>query len=735
MKNRPIKAFLKNIAIDDKIRLVMGTGMRSANLPDHLEAPAVGEFSESVPGAAGSTYAVPAYDIPPIVLADGPAGIRINPTREDDDQRYYATAFPIATLLSSTWDTALVEEVGKAMGEETREYGGDVLLAPALNIHRYPLGGRNFEYYSEDPLLSGKIAAAAVRGIQSAGVGACIKHFVANNHEWNRYVLNVKVNERELREIYLRGFEIAVKESQPWTLMSSYNQVNGEYTSESFRLLTTILREEWGYRGCVMTDWFAGKNPVTQLKAGNDLLMPGTEADLQTLQQAVKSEQLDESDLDKNLEKILDLIAKVPASKSYDFSNQPDLKKHATLARRAASQGMVLLKNTSNALPLKKNAIALFGVGAYDIAKGGTGSGDVNAAYTINLAEGLHSANFCVDTTLQSDYEHYLDKVKQQLIAPEPHLPPPLVPEAELSNNDIAKAAKTNDIALIVIKRSSGEFSDRAEKDDFVLSKIEQQLINRVSQSFHEQSKPIVVVLNIGGVIETSSWRDQVDAILVAWQPGQEAGHAITDVLCGKVNPSGKLPMTFAIKLHDHPAHHNFPGVVLDALDPKKHNILVGDNAAEIEYKDGIFVGYRHFCTSNTPVAYPFGFGLSYTTFEYQDLQLEQNSEALNVTLTVKNSGDVSGREIVQLYFSPPASALKKSKLTLCGFAKTRILESGASETINVCVPLRTLASWDENDSNWVVDAGSYSLFASDSSESHPLKTTFELRNPIKIPA
>lgn len=733
----PLSDVINAMTLEEKVLIVTGSGMNFPGLPAHMQGPVVGIISDGVAGAAGTTHAVPRLGIPSIVLADGPAGLRIQPTREGDKNTYYATAFPIATLLASSWDTDLVASVGAAMGNEVKEYGVDVLLAPALNIQRYALGGRNFEYYSEDPLVSGKMAAAMTRGIQSQGVGTSIKHFAANNHEWNRNVIDVKVDERALREIYLKGFEITVKESAPWTVMSSYNKINGTYTSESPRLLTDILRTQWGFNGLVMTDWFGGKNAVAQMQAGNDLLMPGTQLQLQALIDAVKNGQLDEKILNRNIAAILAIVVQTPTFKQYANSDKPDLKAHAQIARAAAAEGMVLLKNKKNSLPLNTaSSLALFGNSAYAMVTGGTGSGDVNEAYSISLLTGLTDAGFSIDKNLQKSYDTYLTAQRKAQPPGMPFMLPPPIPEQSLSLAVIEAAAKNADSALLTIGRNSGEFVDRKAENDFYLSEAEQQLIANVSKAFHQQKKKVVVVLNIGGVIETASWRDQVDGILLAWQPGQEAGHAVTDVLSGKINPSGKITATFPLKLDDYPAAENFPGVVLEPADPGTYNPMFGDKAASVEYKDGIWVGYRHFNTKGVKTAYPFGFGLSYTNFKYSGLSISKPDAKgeMTASINVKNTGKVAGKEIVQVYVSAPKGKLEKPAAELRAFGKTHLLQPGESQTLSFVIAEKDLTSFDVEKNNWVVEAGKYTVKIGTSSTDIRAKKSFTQKAESRIP-
>lgn len=743
--------FTSTPAPEAEARIKAGTDAdKAGGQPTTPSGPVIGQTQDKVPGAAGTTYAIPRLGIPSLVFADGPAGVRLAPERPGmPERRYFATAFPVATALASTWDLPLVQRLGAAIGAEASAYGIDVLLAPALNLHRFPLGGRNFEYYAEDPLLSGQMAAAMVRGVQSEGVGTSLKHFAVNNHEWNRNTINVKVDARALRELYLKGFEIAVKEGQPWTVMSSYNRLNGPYTSEHPWLLQSVLREEWGFDGVVMSDWFGGRDAVAQMKAGNDLLMPGTREQQVAIIEAVRAGKLDEAVLDRNVARMLNLIQRSLVFRGYQPSDSPSLKAHAALAREVAADGMVLLKNEANpkhdtpVLPLSPTArIALFGNSAYLTLIGGTGSGDVHEAYAVSLAQGLSEAGFRLNRPLARAYERHVanDPARKKTgawhdVSPETE---PSWPERRVSQQEIEAAAAQNDLALISLGRHSGEFADRKIEDDFELSQTERQLAMAVSQAFRAKAKSVVVVLNIGGVIETASWRDLADAILLAWQPGQEAGHAITDVLSGRVNPSGKLPDTFALKLADHPAAANFPGRTLLGPDPaaKLRQGEVADREAEIVYQDGIRVGYRAFNLDDQQVAYPFGHGLSYTRFSYEQMTLSHAvfDEALTVSLRVVNTGTRAGREVVQLYLSGPAlpDSLKTAP-ELRAFAKTGLLQPGASQLIRLTLGIRDLVAFDEGLDAWVAPAGTYEVRVGASSRDIRQQASFKKTSTTRI--
>ncbi len=701
------------MTIEEKAHLVVGTGMAGFS----GDSAVVGETKSIVPGAAGTSYPIPRLGIPAVVLADGPAGLRINPTREGDSQTYYCTHFPIGTLLASTWNTELVEQVGAAIGDEVLEYGADVLLAPALNIHRNPLCGRNFEYYSEDPVISGKIAAAYVNGVQSKGVGTSIKHFAVNNQETNRMANDSRVSPRALREIYLKSFEIVVKEAAPWTVMSSYNYLNGVYTSQSKELLTTLLRNEWGYGGMVMTDWFGGDDAVAQMIAGNDMIQPGLDKQYYAIVEGVKNGSLDEKVLDVNVKRILEMIVQTPKFKGYKYSNKPDLKAHAEVTRQSATEGMVLLKNEKSALPLAENCknVALFGCTSYDFIAGGTGSGNVNRAYTVSLLDGLDNVGYSVNEELKNTYMQYIADQNAKKVKSDDKMaafmPQPLIAEMIPSAAMLNSLAAKTDVALITIGRTSGEFLDRAY-EDFVLTTEEQQLLKSVSKAFKAVGKKVVVVLNVGGVIETASWKSIPDAILLAWQAGQEGGNSVADVLSGKSSPSGKLPMTFPVKYEDAASSANFPtdGRASEfGFDKKRDNSVKERLFDYTEYEEDIYVGYRYFDTFGKKVSYPFGYGLSYTTFEFSEPQIELENGMFNVTVKVKNSGNRFGKEVVQLYVSAPNSKeMNKAEKELKAFAKTKELKPGEQCVVKLVVKARELASYCDKSSEWIVEGGEY---------------------------
>ncbi len=720
---------IARLSLEDKAHFVIGTGMVGFGGDDAV----IGATRSLVPGAAGTTYPLDSLGVPAIVLADGPAGLRIEATREDDSATYYCTHFPIGTLLASTWNTELVEEVGAAIGNEVKEYGADVLLAPAVNIMRNPLCGRNFEYYSEDPVVTGKTAAAYIKGVQSNGVGTSIKHFAANNQETNRMNNDAHISQRALREIYLKGFEIAIKESQPWTVMTSYNYINGTYTSESKDLVETILRDEWGFEGTVMTDWFGGKDGATQMWAGNDMLQPGKKEQFDSIVAGVKSGKLAEADLDRSVRRTLNLVEKSPRFQGYEYSNKPDLKAHAQVTRQSAAEGMVLMKN-EKALPFAETIknVALYGNTSYDFIAGGTGSGNVNHAYVVSLLDGMKNGGYTVSEDLKTAYETYLDDCKKKAdaeieaaVKKDPSkanllrfMPKPLPAEKNFTDGEVMAQAASADIAVITLGRLSGEFLDRTVAD-FNLSDSERRLIEQVCDVYHNAGKQVVVLLNIGGVIETASWKNLPDAILCAWQPGQEGGNSVVDVLSGKQSPSGKFTMTWPILFTDAYSARNFPidqDPRIDLLKQGQKGLL--RNVDFTDYEEDIYVGYRYFDSFGVPVSFPFGFGLSYTTFDYSDAKVDKKGDGYEVSVTVKNSGDREGKEVVELYISAPDNkAANKPVKELKAYAKTRNLKPGEKETVRLLVKTADLASFDEAASAWVVSSGEYEFLVGASSQ------------------
>ena len=711
MKHIDIQETIGKMSLEDKAHFVIGTGMEGVSGDNAV----IGTTKSLVPGAAGTTYPLDSIGLPAIVLADGPAGLRIDATRPGDKATYYCTHFPIGTLLASTWNQQLVEQVGQAIGEEVKAYGADVLLAPALNIQRNPLCGRNFEYYSEDPLVAGKTAAAYVRGVQANGVGTSIKHFCANNQETNRMNNNARVSQRALREIYLKPFEIAVKEAQPWTVMTSYNYLNGTYTSQNRELLQTVLRDEWGFKGTVMTDWFGGSDGAAQIAAGNDMLQPGREEQFKSVVEGVKGGKLPVAALDTCVSRVMKLIEKTPRFNGYKATNKPDLKAHAAVTRQSATEGMVLLKNSDSMLPLPSTVgnVALFGCTSYDFIAGGTGSGNVNHAYVVSLVEGLKNAKMSIDTDLANTYNAYIKKQKAILAHANDgnpfakFLPTPLPEEMTFDNGVLSAKAEATDAAIITIGRLSGEFIDR-KTGDFNLTDNEHKLIADVCRAYHAVGKKVVVLLNIGGVVETASWKELPDAILCAWQAGQEGGNSVADVLTGKASPSGKLTMTWPVNYADHASTKNFPINMEPDYNLKDHGTVknVVKDYDYTDYDEDVFVGYRYFSSFGVPVSYPFGYGLSYTTFKYSNAKIAQSGDGYEVSVTVTNSGKAEGKEVVQLYYSDPQSkSLNKPERELKAFAKTKSLKPGESETLKLTVKAADLASFDAAQSAWVVSA------------------------------
>ncbi len=734
-----IDEVLKAMTLEEKAKLLVG----GANNFFGANA-VVGGEADLVAGAAGTSPAIPRLGIPATVLTDGPAGVRINPTRRGTDKTYYATAFPIGSCLASTWNTELVGKVGEAIGNETKEYRCDVILGPGMNLHRNPLCGRNFEYYSEDPLLTGKIAAAYINGVQSQGAGVSAKHFAVNSQETDRTSVDERLSQRAARELYLRGFEIAVRESNPWTIMASYNKINGEFSMGNHDLLTKILRDDWGYKGIVMTDWIGireGLPTTREVQAGNDLMEPGQPAQVEEIIKGVKEGKLDIKDVDRNVRRMLEYIVKTPSFHKYPASNAPDFKAHAAITRQSACEGIVLLKNNGT-LPWKGGikTVALFGENSYDFLSGGTGSGCVHPPYVVDMLQGLENAGIKSSETLTDIYRKYIAYARVKYQA-ERHpakwyqtemMGQQKYPEISLSPIAIDKEVRTADAAIITIGRQAGEGVDRDIDTEFNLIPEERALITDICNTFHAAGKPVIVIINSGSVIETASWSQYPDAILCAWQPGMEGGNSIADLLTGKVNPSGKLTMTWPIAGTDHASTKNFPGQIdfytFKEMAANKRPIA---GHTYTNHEEDIYVGYRYFDTFQKNVAYPFGFGLSYTTFEYSKPKCYQyihKNDGVVIQITIKNTGSVAGKEVVQVYVEAPKGRLEKPAQELKAFAKTRELQPGESQVLTMTIPVRDLASFDEANSQWLTEAGTYTFRIGASSRD--IKATVSL--PLK---
>ena len=617
-----------------------------------------------VPGAAGYTKAFPQYGIPSTVMADGPVGVRIFPIKVDG-KRHYCTCFPSSTLLASTWDTQLVETQAGAMGEEAAVYDVDVILTPGINIMRNPLCGRNFEYFSEDPVLSGLMGAAMVNGVQSRGIGTSLKHFVANNQQVNKLNNDSRIPVKALREIYLKGFEICLQHSNPWTVMSSYNKIGGILTQSNAELLRTVLREEWGYDGLVVSDWYGKRNSPEQLEGGTNLLMPGEKAQLEEIEAGIKSGALSMEVIDDAVKHVLDYVVKTNAFRKDIHAALPDLEQHATLSRSVAGQGMVLLKNDSCVLPLKgiKN-ISLFGATAYHSIAGGGGSSNVNKSHIVDISTGLEQVGFVLDRSLKDLYTKYNAYQEALLVDPKAtdwerlSYRRYVYPEMDLMPNKtlVGEQAKSNDMAVVVIGRGSTEESDRKVHDDFNLSDSEIYMIDKVCEEFHARNKKVVVLLNIGGVVETASWKNKPDAILSVWFPGQECGNAYTS------------------------------------------------------YEEGVWVGYRYFTTADKAVSYPFGYGLSYTEFLYSEPSVKKEKGRWVAKIKVTNVGAAEGHESVQVYVGAENRASENPLRELKAFGKTKLLKPGESEILTMNFTDYDLAHFDEPSSSWVLEKGLYKV-------------------------
>ncbi|MBO4327674.1 MAG: glycoside hydrolase family 3 C-terminal domain-containing protein [Clostridia bacterium] len=632
-------------------------------------------------GASGGTYGLWKYGVPSVTVNDGPAGIRYS----------HGIWYPSVMNLTSSWDSELITTIGKAIGEDTLAHGIDIILGPGMNIQKNVLGGRNFEYCSEDPLLTGLTSAAYVKGVQESGAGACLKHYAANDQETNRGSVSAVVTERALREIYLRPFRIAVEKSAPVSVMSSYNCVNGTHASVSRELLTEILRGEFGFRGVVMSDWGAAGDVADKVKAGNDLNMPGSESDAERILAALERGTLSMEELDASCENILRAVSLSATANGISMNFGVDYDGHSVLSAEAAADTMVLLKNEGGALPLKKGSeVAVFGNGSFNTIYGGDGSGAVYPKNTVNIIDGINNHKNLSVFDFYGNPFYYCEKHSAD--APDK--------DVKVSTEYAEFSAEGADAAVIVISRSTCEGADnKVRKGDYLLSDNEAEMIDNVAAAFHAAGKKVTVLLNVGDPIDVASWRDKVDAIIMIGYPGEGAGTAVASVLSGETNPSGKLTMTWPLRYADTPANRYFPG-----------------NSGSVIYYEDIYVGYRYYGTFGVDVAYPFGYGLSYTSFEYSGFKLTETDKGnYYAEVTVKNTGKVSGREVVEFYVSKPETTMEQPAYELCAYAKTSVMKPGQYQTVKVYIPASEIASYDTQNSRYIADSGEYKFYVGSS--------------------
>jgi beta-glucosidase len=631
--------------------------------------------------------------IPSIMVTDGPHGLRKQAGEADHiglNESIPATCFPTASALAATWNRDLVYRVGVALGEECRQEKVGVILGPGVNIKRSPLCGRNFEYFSEDPYLTGEIAKSHINGVQSQGIGTSMKHYAVNNQEYRRMAIDAIVDERALREIYLTGYEIAVKEAQPWTLMCSYNKINGTYASDHKTLMRDILKDEWGHKGLVVTDWGAMNDRPVALEAGTELEMPGTpNGNDEKIVAAVQSGQLDEAILDHAVERILKMIFNAEEALSQDYAYDP--KTHHALARRVAGEGAVLLKNNDAILPLGENTrVALIGRFAKTPRYQGAGSSLMNPTQLDNLYDEIVKLVGDENLSHAPGYTKKADRADEALI------------------QQAVELAKAADVVVICAGLTDLYETEGLDRTHMKMPPGHDALIEAVAAA-HSR---VVVVLSNGSPAEMP-WASDVSGILEGYLGGQAGAGAIADILYGKVNPSGKLAETFPLKLEDNPSYHYFPG-----------------GPATVEYRESVYVGYRYYDSVGQDVLYPFGHGLSYTTFEYSDLQLDRDRlsmpDPLTVTCKVKNTGTVAGKEIVQLYVRDVESTIFRPEKELKGFTKVQ-LESGEEKTVSIELNKRAFAYYDSDLQDWRVESGEFEILVGASSRDIRLTATVEI--------
>ena len=650
----------------------------------------------SIGASKWTTVAFERLGVPEMIVSDGPHGVRrVEDIHAVAAESLPATCFPTASCLASTWNAELIRNMGEALAEECIALNVDVLLGPGVNMKRSPLGGRNFEYFSEDPYLAGEMAASLINGVQSKGVGTSLKHYAANSQEFQRFSISAEIDERTLREIYLPAFEKAVKQAQPWTVMCSYNKINGTFGSEHYHLLTEILKNEWGFEGLVVSDWGAVRDRVAALKGGLDLEMPGPQARrINEVVAAVRSGELDEAVLNKSVRRILRIVFK---AKETPKQGNFDAEAHHELARQVAAEGMVLLKN-NGLLPLKgQQRIAVIGNSAEHAHFQGGGSSHINATKVDAPFEALKARAGNAELTYAPGYPAD-NSFRQEMI------------------DQAVTLARAADVAVLYIALPSFKESEGYDRRDLDLTDQQVALIQAVASV----QPNTVVVLNNGAPVAMSAWIDNVAAVLEGWMMGQAGGAAIADVLFGKVNPCGKLAETFPLKLSDTPAHINWPG-----------------GAGVVRYGEGLFIGYRYYDAKQMPVLFPFGYGLSYTTFAYSNAKVSAKNfkdvDGLTVTVDVTNTGKVAGKEIVQIYVHDQQAALVRPEKELKGFAKVE-LQPGETKTVSIKLDFRAFAYYHPEYNQWISEDGDFDILIAASAADIRQTLTVTLESTLKLP-
>lgn len=637
-----------------------------------------------VGGDYWNSKAIEKLNIPSITMSDGPHGLRVQKTKADNlgiNESEISTCFPASSTIGNSWNKETAYMLGNTLGEEAAYENVDIVLGPAINIKRTPLCGRNFEYFSEDPYLTGVLASEYVKGLQTNGVGACVKHFAANNQENRRRTINAVVDERTLREIYLKAFEKIVKEAKPWSIMSAYNKLNGTYCNENQELMN-ILRKEWEFNGLVITDWGAENDRVSGLLAGNEIEMPGGRGNgVEEIIEAVKNKKVSEEYLNEVVSRILEYAFKGAERESLKEYNRQE---HHNIARKLAEDSIVLLKNDEDILPIKNKKVAVIGDMAKRPRYQGAGSSTINPYRLTNLLDCLKEQG------IECSYAQGYERVE--------------------SENDVTlreeaiKVAKNSELVILCVGLTENFESEGMDRFTLDIPANQNKLIEEICKV----NKKVVIVLSNGSPI-LMPWKDDVQAIITGYLGGEAGAEAMVNCLTGKVNPSGKLAETYPLSLEDTPCYNYYPGTEVS-----------------VEYKESIYVGYRYYDKISKNVLFPFGYGLSYTTFEYSNLNVEEDEEDIIVRLKIKNTGKVAGKEIAQVYIGQENSKIFKAKKELKGFEKVE-LEPEEEKEVMIKISKDELAYYDVNQNKWNIEKGTYNIYVGENVEDIVLKANLEI--------